>query len=464
MATPTIGPWNASGVLAAGGLTLWASRGWWSVRVRRDASWRPGCRRTPTGRSPCWKPVPTSRADDLDGALGGADFLAALDVPGRTFRDLRATRTSGSDPTLYRRGRGIGGSSAVNAMVALRGDPGLYAGWGWDDTEAAWAAMQLTVEEVSESDLGSVDRALLLAAPDAERARLTRHVGRRVTSAEASLWPALGRTNLEVRADCPVERVVFDGRRAVGVRLVDGSTYEADNIVLSAGAIHTPTVLLRSNVDTHGVGEGLQDHPSAPLTLAMRADAAAEPGSLVVGSLLWRDPVQFLPMNHLGVDAPGYGLLMAALMRPRSRSGTVKLAEDALAEPVVDFALLEHPADVAELCVGVRTALDLLDTTAFREIVDEIYLDEFGTTGAALRDDGVLDRWVRHAVGDYVHAASSCAMGRVVDERGAVFGYDGLYVCDASVFPSIPDVNTHLPTTMLAERLTARWRSDPRRR
>ncbi len=75
----------------------------------------------------------------------------------------------------------------------------------------------------------------------------------------------------------------------------------------------------------------------------------------------------------------------------------------------------------------------------------------------ALSDDDSIERWVRGAVGDYVHASSSCAMGTVVDDDGRLMGYDGVYVCDASVFPSIPDVNTHLPTTMLAERLSARW-------
>jgi choline dehydrogenase-like flavoprotein len=405
---------------------------------------------------------PDLRSDDLEGPLGGADFLAALDVPGRTFVDLVASRMTGSRRSPYRRGRGTGGSSAVNAMVALRGDPDLYHSWGWDDVDAAWAAVQLPDDEAADAELGPVDRALLAAAPDAERARLTRRNGQRVTAAEASLWPALVRPNLALRSTSPVERLEFDGRRVSGVRLVDGTTVAADRVVLSAGAIHSPTILLRSDVDTEGIGDGLQDHPSAPLTLALRPGAHSRPGSLVIGSLLRRDPLQLLPMNHLGTAVPGFGLLMAALMRPRSRSGTVRLDRDPQAPPIVDFALLEHPDDVAELRVGVRTALDLLRTPAFGEIVETIYIDEFGTTADELRDDAAIERWVRHAVGDYVHAASSCAMGRVVDDDGALFGYDGVYVCDASVFPSIPDVNTHLPTTMLAERLVARWRrADP---
>lgn len=397
--------------------------------------------------------------DDLDGPLGGPDFLAALDVPDRTFPSLLATRVTGGVPTSYRRGRGIGGSSTVNAMLALRGDPELYRSWGWHDADAAWDAVALPDDEVDRSELGVVDRALLAAAPDAELARLTRRTGRRVTSAEVSLWPALGRENLAVRVESLVDRVVFDDRRVVGVRLADGEVLSADRVVLAAGAIHSPAILLRSHVDTPGVGMGLQDHPSAPLTLQLRPhEGAALGGGLAVGSLLQRGPLQFLPMNHLGSDAPGLGLLMTALMRPRGRAGTVRLAsDDPTDDPVVDFALLDDPADVAALVAGVRMALDLLAAPSFQDVVDEVFVDAFGTRASALGDDRSIERWVRSAVGDYVHASSSCAMGRVVDHDGGVVGYQGLSVCDASVFPSIPDVNTHLPTTMLAERLSARW-------
>ena len=399
---------------------------------------------------------------DLEGPLGGPDFLAALEVPERTFPSLMATRATGGTTSVYRRGRGVGGSSTVNAMVALHGDPELYRSWGWDDSAVAWDAIELPEEQADEAELGAVDRALLAAAPDAERAWLTRRGGRRVTSGEASLWPVLERKNLVVRVDSPVDRVVFDGRRAIGVLLTDGEVMPADRVVLAAGAIHSPAILLRSGVDTPGVGVGLQDHASAPLTLQLLDGAVGAPGELAIGTLLRRDPWQFLPMNHLGAAAPGLGLLMTALMRPRGRAGTVRLAsDDPLVDPLVDFALLDDPVDVAALVAGVRTALELLAAPSFQEIVEEVYIDAFGTTRGALRDDDSIEQWVRHAVGDYVHASSSCAMGTVVDGDGRLVGYDGVYVCDASVFPSIPDVNTHLPTTMLAERLSARWLRPP---
>jgi choline dehydrogenase-like flavoprotein len=399
---------------------------------------------------------------DLEGPLGGPDFLAALEVPERTFPSLMATRATGGPTSVYARGRGVGGSSTVNAMLALHGDPELYRSWGWDDTATAWAAIELPEEQADEAELGAVDRALLAAAADAERALLTRRAGRRTTSAEASLWPVLERENLVVRADSPVDRVVFDSRRAIGVLLAGGEVMSADRVVLAAGAIHSPAILLRSGVDTPGVGVGLQDHASAPLTLQLRDGAVGTPGELAIGTVLQRDPWQFLPMNHLGGAAPGLGLLMTALMRPKGRAGTVRLSsEDPLDDPLVDFALLDDPRDVAALVAGVRMSLELLAAPSFREIVEEVYIDAFGTTSAALVDHDSIEQWVRSAVGDYVHASSSCAMGTVVDSDGRLIGYDGVYVCDASVFPSIPDVNTHLPTTMLAERLSARWLRPP---
>ena len=401
---------------------------------------------------------PDLRRADLDGALGGADFLAALDMPGRTHASLAATRSTGGPPSPYWRGRGVGGSSTVNAMVALRGDSELYRSWGWDDVEAAWDALEVPEERAELTELGTVDRALLAAASDAELAPLTRRSGRRITSAEASLWPVLDRPNLEVRPDSQVDRLIFDARRVVGVRLANGEVLAADRVVVAAGSIHSPTILLRSEVDTPGVGVGLQDHPSAPLTLQLRDGWANAPGTLALGSLVQRGPVQILPMNHLGPDAPGFGLLMPALMRPVSRAGTIRLASaDPMTEPIVDFALLDDPADVAALAGGVRTALDLLDTKPFREIVEQVFIDAVGTPASALRDHETIEQWVRGAAGDYVHASSSCAMGTVVDDDGGLIGYEGVYVCDASVFPSIPDVNTHLPTTMLAQRLASRW-------
>ena len=388
-------------------------------------------------------------------AIDAPSFLAALDLEDR-LDPIVATRVAGGPATPYRRGRGVGGSSSVNAMVALRGAPELYRSWRWDDTDAAWEMLALPVEPPADHEIGPVDRALLAADPSATVAELTRRHGRRVTAAEAYLWPARGRANLEVRAGVPVDRVALDGRRAVGVVLADGEEVSASRVVLAAGAIRSPWLLLRSGVDTAGIGDGLQDHPSAVLTLQLRAGRAADPASLVIGSLSRRGAIQFLPMNHLGPQAPGLGAVLVALMTPRSAAGTVRVADDG--DPLVDFALLADPADLDALSQGVGQAIELLRTPAFVDLVAQVYVDSSGTPVDALGDVGAIRAWLPTVVGDYVHASSTCAMGVVVDDDAAVFGYERLHVADASVFPSIPDVNTHLPTTMLAERLCARWR------
>lgn len=397
--------------------------------------------------------------------IDGEDFLAALSLEDRTWPGVVAARAPGSVPTPYSLGRGVGGCSSVNAMIALRGDREQYASWGWDGVDAAWDAVAVPETRPTDSELGPLDRALLAAADDAVRVPLTRRAGRRVTSAEASLWPALDRPNLEVHADTLVDRVLVADGKATGVRLADGSEHAADRVVVCAGAVHSPAILMRSGIETPGLGDGLQDHPSAALTLRYRDGAAPPPGSLISGTVLRRDDLQILPMNHLGDASAGFGALLVALMRPTGRSGTVRLRDDhPTSAPVVDEQLLSDRSDAERLRTAVRLGLEIASSPPFAELVAEVLIDAHGTSADALVADDEVDRWLRGAMGDYVHASSTCAMGTVVDADAEVVGCDGLHVCDASVFPSIPTVNTHLPTTMLAERMTRRWRSSPTRR
>jgi choline dehydrogenase-like flavoprotein len=401
---------------------------------------------------------PSFLPGEVPAAIDGPNFLAALDEPGRTHEGLLATRTSREAPSAYQRGRGVGGSSAVNAMVAKTIGPALCARWGWVDVDVAARRIQIPSEVAAPHELGPVDRALLAACPTAQPAQLTRRNGRRCTAAEAYLWPVANRANLDVRPDSCVDQVLFDGNRAVGVRLTDGTEIPADRVVVAAGAIHSPAILLRSGVEVAGLGGNLQDHPSVAFTLHYREGLAADNTGLCLGSLVEQqigdDTIQLLPMNHLGSGAPGYGLLMVALMTPTGTSGTVSI--DTAGDPLINFNLLDGQHDLDALVAGVRLALDVVRRQAFTEIVEEVYIDAVGTTVEALTDDASIAAWIRGNIADYVHATGTCGMGRVVDEHGAVAGYSDLYVCDASVFPSIPDVNTHMPTTLLAELLCLR--------
>ena len=405
---------------------------------------------------------PALRRNQVPSSIAGLDFFEAMVEPGRVEPDLVAVRMPGGDPHPYVRGRGEGGSSAVNAMVALAGTDAWRTPFG---DRVAWrraaARVAFPIEVPNDDQLGAVDRAFLGAAADARRAPLTQRAGHRVTSAEAYLWPHVGRRDITLLTDTTVDRVVFDGTRSAGLRLADGSHVDADRIVLCAGAIHSPAILLRSGVES--AGRGLTDHPSASLVLDLVPEARSGVGRLAAGAFVERDGCQVLSVNHLDHDAPGLGSLLAALLRPVGRRGRVSLdprrGSDPMAAPIVEFDLVGDQRDLEGLIRAARMAIDLARAPSVAAICTAVYVDAFGTTIDDLlsRGDDGMARWLRSGAGDYVHAAGTCAVGSVTTADGRVVGREGLYVCDASLFPVIPDANTHLPTTMLAELLVERW-------
>lgn len=435
---------------------------------------------------------PDHRAAATPAALAGPNFFAALEEPGRTWRDLLARRTARQEPRTYQRGRGVGGSSAVNAMLAIRGLPGDYdrweelgaAGWGWAEVGPVFDALAVPRRVTEPDAFGPLDRALAEAAthlghpytadhdtPGAagwSPVRLTVDAqGRRASVNDVYLEPARDRPNLEVRGDALVDRVLVEGRRATGVRLASGEEIEAATTWMCAGALHTPAVLLRSGIERPGIGRGLKDHPSAQVVLVLNERGRlAAPDARPFGVVLrWSSghadaDLQLLPMGYLGpgTEGRGLGLLMVALMQVTS-SGTVTLAsDDATVDPSVDFRMLTDEHDLARLRWGVRHALAIAAEPAVTRLTDAVVLDAAGTDPGAVASDAALDDWLVANVGDYVHAAGTCRMGRpddpgaVVDPELRVIGYDGLRVADASVLPDLPRANTHLTAVMVGER------------
>lgn len=436
------------------------------------------------------------RSTTAPASITGASFFDAVAEPGLIHRDLTARRVEGQTPRPYLRGRGVGGSSAVNAMVGLWGEMDDYdswerdhgcVGWGWREVERCFRRIEVPLRRAETEGPGVVAGSLVEACvmngwalhrgpfplagipADAGPAMLTQDAnGRRVTASDAYLERARERGNVVVRTDATVDRVLLEGARAVGVRLVDGTEIGAREVVLSAGAIHSPTILLRSGIDRPGIGRGLQDHPSVPVTVGLRQER--DPRSLAVSAIARFSSgrhdadLQLLPINHLGPDALGYGSINVALMKVSSR-GSVRLNPgDPLAEPIVDFDLLSTDDDVESLTVGVGVLLELLDTPSLATMARGFFVDDRGTALADIADSPDSVRaWLRASTGDYVHAAGTCAMGdprsddTVVDSDARVVGVDGLRVCDASIFPSLPRANTHFPVMMAAEMVAERW-------
>lgn len=366
-------------------------------------------------------------------AIAGPNFHRALQVPGRVW-DLG-----------YPSGRGAGGSSAVNAMVGRSvpvgadGEPGT----------------PLQLHRAGAHERGPLAAALALAAPSlglaAEDALLTRTAdGRRWSVNDAYLEPARATGRLAEIGDALVDCVLFEAGRAVGVRLADGREIEARRVVVSAGAVRSPAILLRSGIVRPGIGRGLQDHPTLSVEVRLRAEAI-EPWrgrehevvsvtALVSASHRRRGDLQMLAADGVEPGSVASGVLMVSLMSVETR-GTVRLSgPSALDEPVVDMPLGDDPADRAGLAAAEALLRAVLAADALRSVTAQV---------------GEV------TMGGAYHATSTCRMGRpdddgsVVDHDCRVLGTDGLYVCDASVFPRVPMANPHVPVVLLAERVAA---------
>ena len=424
-------------------------------------------------------------------AVDSVDFFAALADPGRTWPGLLVRRTAAQEPVAYRRGRGLGGSSAVNALVALPGVRADYAGWppGWDaDSIGGWFAAaragttplrfvdaspeafvpfeRALVDALEERGLGRVDPWMSdgdgwFAATWTVRLEPDRRL-RRWSAADAYVTPA--RDRLTIVADAPAATVrLAGGARAAGVVLADGQRIDAGEVIVAAGAIHSPLLLAASGVERPALGHRLKDHaagalfvqlaglsstPSAPrphAALLARRSSGEVPGDLQLLVLL---PGGSLP------DAAGTAIVMVSLMHVASHG--------VVAADGIEQRMLSDVGDRRRLRVGVRALVALLGDERLRAHVAGAYCDDQGTPAAHLAtlDDDALDTWMLAHLGDYVHVAGSCAMGTgddaVVDTECRVIGIDGLRVCDASVMPDLPRANTHLTTWALAELLAVR--------
>ena len=231
-------------------------------------------------------------------ATRGLEALAALDEAGWLWPDVAAEVMGGSEVS-YRQGRGLGGGSAVNSLVISPGDRRDYDRWneaahgrGWDwESMAPWIDRVDAVLQPEPASLGPFAKALRSAAIDAGHAegggsahidaagyltaQLAVRAHGRYSAADAYDLTASERSDeaLVVQARSVVDHVVIEGDQAVGVAFGDGSTVAADRVVLSAGALRSPSLLWRSGVRHSALGLTAQDHPSFVFTVALRPQA-----------------------------------------------------------------------------------------------------------------------------------------------------------------------------------------------
>ncbi|QIX51423.1 mycofactocin system GMC family oxidoreductase MftG [Rhodococcus sp. DMU1] len=420
-------------------------------------------------------------------------------------------RLTGRRRSVVARGRLLGGSGAVNGAYFVRARPDDFEAWppSWSfdrvvphfratetDADAAdaveagvsrrWhgAAGPVPVARTPRERLHPASAAFHDAALAAGHRRvddlnapgpdgvgpvpLNIRDGMRVGPAHAYLLPALARPNLTVRTGTRVRRVVLSGARAVGVETEDGETVGAGHVVLAAGAIGSPQLLMLSGIgdgaeltrhgitpriEIPGVGTGYTDHPEVAVPYRYRAPLPGPAPVLQV--VLHAGNLELRPYTApFAASVPGSGVadpvLGVVLTRPRSR-GAIRLdPADPFRPPLLDYRYLDDPADRADLREGVARAAHLL--AAMPDIVDRTGLDPDAF------DPG--DAWLERHLGTSLHLSGSCRMGgdasAVVDERCRVHAAEGLSVVDTSVFPQVPSRGPHATAVMLAERVGTR--------
>ncbi|WAP54849.1 GMC family oxidoreductase [Streptomyces sp. S465] len=447
---------------------------------------------------------------------------------------LDSARTEKQPQAPYWRGRGVGGSSSINGQIAIRPPMEDFQEWarlgchGWapGDVLPYFARLEddedfgdqphhgrggpTPVHRMPEEAWGAVDRALAdsaLAAgfgwaPDVNAPGATgvspypinSRDARRVSVNDGYLEPARALPGLTIRGDALVDTVVFEGDRAVGVRaVIDGVavTEHADEVVLSAGVIHSPAILLRSGIGPADrlraldievrqelpVGHGMQDHAMVLLSLPLRPEAAITSAHDRHTNVCVRwssqagthtNDLLFASMNQnvlamatadTGTHAGAYGVW---LNRAHSRGELTLVSTDPSAHPRVAQRMLSDERDLAPLREGVRTLVELGRREETAAILGGSLEEANRPLFEVLASDADLDDHLLATVVDAQHGTSTCRMGApdapetVVDPACRVLGVTGLRVVDASVFPSVPRANTNLATIMAGELMADR--------
>ncbi|KKL35400.1 glucose-methanol-choline oxidoreductase [Burkholderia contaminans FFH2055] len=442
------------------------------------------------------------------------------------------------------RGKALGGSSAINAMVYTRGHHADYddwaalgnEGWGWNDVfpyfkrsehnerlgnewhgrgGPLWVSDLRTDNPFQARWLDAARECGLPVTDDFNGAeqegvgiyQVTQKNGERWSAARAYLFPHMKtRGNLTVETGAQVRRIVFDGKRAVGVEVTRGGNVETvwakKEVILSAGAFQSPQLLMLSGVgpkdelerhgievvaDLPGVGENLQDHPD--FVLSYKTNSLDALGVSVRGAIKTLGDIRQYRNSRTGtlttnfaeggaflktrpeLDRPdvqmhfvvgpvsdhgrkvrlGHGLSChVCLLRPKSR-GSVKLrSADPLDAPLIDPAFLDHEDDLEVLVEGYKLTRRLMAAPAMARFVTE---DMFASRS---RSDDDIRALLRERTDTVYHPVGTCRMGNdalaVVDSQLRVRGTEGLRVVDASIMPTLVGANTNAPTIMIGEK------------
>lgn len=306
--------------------------------------------------------------------------------------------------------------------------------------------------------------------------------GKRCSSREGYLFPALARPNVTLSANAQATRLLFEGRRCVGVEYSQNGSLQTAwaerEVLVCAGAIESPKLLLLSGIGDPkalrpfdipiraalpGVGENFHNHVLTGLIQTTARPVPPPRLNLSEAALFYKsDPGQSGPDIQIafvhvpfdiivGQQNPNAVSILPGVVRPTSR-GWVRLASaDPLAKPLVNPNYLGTEEDAQRLVDALKRSREIFATRAFSEWVSGEVLP-----GPEVRTDAQLREFVRQRADSYHHQAGSCKMGvdplAVVDPNLRVHGLEGLRVADASVMPAVPSGNCHAGILMIAEK------------
>ena len=442
------------------------------------------------------------------------------------------------------RGKALGGSSAINAMVYIRGTASDYDRWANEEGCSGWSYKDVLpyfklsecnerIRDAYHGNSGPLNVADLRSdnpfqqiyleagkqagfkitddfnGADQEGVgiyQVTQKNGERWSAARAYLFPHLHRKNLTVHTKAMVQRVLFEGKRAVGVEVsINGQLTvlkARKEIILTAGAIQTPQLLMVSGVGDSselarhdidvvhhlpGVGKNLQDHPDFifgystksldTLGLSIRGGIRllreifrylkhrrgaltsnfAEGGAFLKTSPELKDPnvqlhfVVAMVDDHARKMHMGHGFSChVCLLRPRSRGSLTLQGNTMDTPPLIDIGFLKDPRDLDDLVEGFKLTRKIMHAPA---LAKWILKDKFTEH---VRTDDEIREVLRNRVDTVYHPTGTCKMGTdsmaVVDPQLRVHGLEGLRIVDASVMPSLIGGNTNGPVMMMAEK------------
>ncbi|MDA9290790.1 GMC family oxidoreductase N-terminal domain-containing protein [Amylibacter sp.] len=491
---------------------------------------------------------------------GGSDKKFWVQMPlgyGKVFHDSSVNWRYMTEPepnldnqsVYWPRGKVLGGSSSINAMVWVRGHKRDYEewdsvapGWGWNNVEKIFKRMESwdgvpdisrgtngpqAVHDVSQ-DVHPLTISYLEAAsqigietnpdyngPNMEGAtcyQISTKGGIRASAARSYLWASGKRQNLDIQKKAHVTRVIFEGKRAVGVKYIQKgqikTIHARAEVILSGGAINSPQLLQLSGVgpgellqrynidivhESHHVGKNLQDHLGSdiyyranvptlnqelhPMIGKLRAGlkyilTRKGPLSLSLnqgGGFIQLDPnasgpdlqLYFSPVSYTRAPAgvrplmnpdPFPGFLMGFNpCKPTSVGNLQICSNDPMLPPKIHSNYLDTEYDKKMMIEGIQLIRRIANAPALNSIIkDEL------APGNNIKSEADIAKYIRQKAWSVFHPCSTCRMGSdpnisVVDPKLRVYGVENLRIADASIFPTIPTGNINAPSIMVGE-------------